>query len=321
MDYELAKLGDNYYIKLDGSFQKIVSVNGKAPFWFVFPTIGKNGMSWGLFASEDRQKRQCFNVVTESTRIKLNLKKLDYKEYVPFEEQEDLPEIEVYEKNDYVYINANSCDCDDDAKLKTYYSKIKSVSHYENIVIDVCDNGGGSDEVVKKIMGIVGVKNQNYPCSMVDLACRIDGNVLAKERKKRIIERYKATLAENINISFLRFGESNRIKETKKRIIVLQNRNSFSAAEDFNELFSNYKNVVFVGDNTAGMLHFGNIMHYRLRNSGIDVRFGASLFKNLGGVNVEGKGLAPDIYFDKGNYSLDERLEIFCNKKLFKLFD
>ena len=56
------------------------------------------------------------------------------------------------------------------------------------------------------------------------------------------------------------------------------------------------ENVVFVGSNTQGSIMFGNVMPMTLPNTGLPVRFGASIHFWEGTGNTEGVGFLPDLW-------------------------
>lgn len=79
-------------------------------------------------------------------------------------------------------------------------------------------------------------------------------------------------------------------------IIVLIDRNTASAAESFVASLRQLKNVVFIGENSQGCIHYGETGFYYLPNSGIMVQIGTKLFLTQDLGNIEGEGFKPDLW-------------------------
>ena len=84
--------------------------------------------------------------------------------------------------------------------------------------------------------------------------------------------------------------------ETDTLVFVLTDQGTCSAAEDFVAILRMTENVVFVGSNTQGSMMFGNVMPMTLPNTGLPVRFGASIHFWEGTGNTEGVGFLPDLW-------------------------
>ena len=315
-EHKITKNKNDFYIVNNKNKQKIVKINNQNPSKFVDLCFMPNGkLQYAFFAFSTQNKAIKLNVTLENSEVVcVNLQPINYHE-VLLPDTEKM--IEIFADENMAYINVNRlylCDVTDE-QYKQLLTEIEKVKDYKNILIDVCNNGGGSDTIVREIMKCFGLEIKSYPINYIDLCAR--SNIENAEKKKaEVLSQYEKSLENRVNIKSINFGKINKEKDTGKLILIFQNRNSFSAAEEFNELFSNFKNLVFVGDNTSGMLCFGNINSYFLKNSSVKIKFGVSYFENPGRKFLEGKGVKPDIYFTKPYLKLEERMKFA--KQIFK---
>lgn len=96
----------------------------------------------------------------------------------------------------------------------------------------------------------------------------------------------------------------------KGKIFVLIDNNCFSSGESTANMFETLKNVKFVGQNTAGSVHFGNNGYVVLPNSSIIVQMGTSFNTFKDDRFIEKIGIKPDLYIENGKNALDEVLKL-----------
>jgi len=95
----------------------------------------------------------------------------------------------------------------------------------------------------------------------------------------------------------IHYSPEDRIVPNKQLIVVLINRNTFSAAEGMVDLIFNIENTLVIGQNTGGgLLTASGARRMMLPHSGIDFNFGTSILTHPEGHFREGVGLAPDIW-------------------------
>jgi len=86
--------------------------------------------------------------------------------------------------------------------------------------------------------------------------------------------------------------------ESEGVLLVLVDNQVASAGESLIRLLMQVENVIFMGINTAGISHFGNVGLLHLPHSGLQVEMGVTLFFEPDLVFREGQGFEPDIWVD-----------------------
>lgn len=95
-------------------------------------------------------------------------------------------------------------------------------------------------------------------------------------------------------------------------IFVLIDGGVASSAESYVKMLRQMDNVIFIGENTAGISLVGNNNLFLLPNSMIAVQFGKSLYLNLDLTDNEGIGFRPDFWVPAGD-SLDRTVRFIEN--------
>lgn len=95
-------------------------------------------------------------------------------------------------------------------------------------------------------------------------------------------------------------------------IFVLIDGGVASSAESYVKMLRQMDNVIFIGENTAGVSLVGNNSLFLLPNSMIAVQFGRSLYLNLDLTDNEGIGFSPDFWVPAGA-SLDRTVKFIAN--------
>jgi len=91
---------------------------------------------------------------------------------------------------------------------------------------------------------------------------------------------------------------SERSGEWRGRLVVLVDGGTRSSAETFVLLAEQIPGTVVVGENTGGMMRFGEVKLYRLPHSGIWVQAGSKVFEDPSGGYREAVGFLPDYWLD-----------------------
>ena len=104
---------------------------------------------------------------------------------------------------------------------------------------------------------------------------------------------------------FNELGSSNQEKIYKRPVFFLANRQTGSAAEDFHLAIKKHPSTLIVGENTAGVTHFGNAGRLQLPHSRIVLELSTAFKKHDKGSFVELTGHEPHIYSPKGQDCLD----------------
>ena len=161
----------------------------------------------------------------------------------------------------------------------------ESFHAYQNekpLIIDLRNNGGGSDLYIWNfIVGLFGAE-PDYPCRYVqnysELFCAFAN-----------IEKYGIMVSESDGVA---------IPNTKP-IYILINEKTASSGESAVAYFKTIENTTIVGTHTAGCFTCGNCMTIYLPNSHIPVYFGTGmvLYEKTRNIDAEG-GFCADISYE-----------------------
>ena len=149
---------------------------------------------------------------------------------------------------------------------------IEVLGDARGIIIDVRQNGGGSDRIGKLIADRFVGKRRTY----MSVADRIPGSSPARFR-----EAVQWQLEPDGPAQFTR------------PVVVLTNSRSVSAAENFTLAMRTVPHATIIGETTAGVM--ADIKNHRLRN-GWQLTIPANVMRDVNGVCWEGVGIAPDLW-------------------------
>ncbi|MFW5835372.1 MAG: S41 family peptidase [bacterium] len=185
----------------------------------------------------------------------------------------------------------------------------------ENLIIDIRNNGGGTDVAYKELLPYI----CNYPLRLIGariLATQalIDGmqNWMDnlpdeekyqddKERIKRDIETYRKHLGE-----FVGSGSKAVYIDTIKaaahspaQIVILANKGTASAAESFIYKAKQSKKVKIMGTPTGGVLDYGSARNFDFGCDNYSLSLPTYRSLRLPDYPIDNIGIQPDIYLDK----------------------
>ena len=175
----------------------------------------------------------------------------------------------------YEYIKINAFSKGTTLKTKQILQKINT----NNIIIDLCDNPGGSHN---ELMGLF--------------------NLFAPKGPVLKVNNSKTYFSENKN-----FGKYN--------LVVIVNKNSASAAEAFAGTMKDLGAAVIVGERTYGKGTFSRFAEEK-RHQGIVMSKG--IYTTANGTKINGIGVVPDIETQNTDKSIETAISLFCNKPLRK---
>ena len=182
-----------------------------------------------------------------------------YKEYKKEEKEEALlSEIKVLDDRN-VYLRLSNFSKYTEKFMK---DNTKLLSRYPGIIIDLRDNYGGDIDAMAAISGLFLPK----------------GSIIATDKLRLLDWVYKARGGKVLNF---------------EKIIILQNRNTASASENMiAALKDNLDNVILIGEDTFGK----GIGQYTLPlKKGFAAKATILKWFTPNGVNIQGKGIKPDI--------------------------
>ena len=159
----------------------------------------------------------------------------------------------------------------------------ESGSEYKNdepLIIDLRDNVGGSSTYIYDfLVRLLNSEDIGYSYKYHQKCSNLYLEWLKKE-----------------NYDWNPLEESKEFEEffdlipNKKKIYVLINESTGSAAEEAIAYFKNIENVTIVGEHTNGSFSCGNCLDFYLPNSHLKVYFGTGLVLYNGNINIDAEG-------------------------------
>lgn len=216
----------------------------------------------------------------------------------------------------------------------------KQIKKAQVIVIDLRGNSGGDDLSGKRMADIIaghevnepveeGVQRQSPEALIIWMNYlnvvkkmileNAPKNKAALESTEGYLSKAKAEL-ELANAGTLEEFKIERSKTNavgsskdiafKGKIFILQDRKCFSSCESTIDFFEYLPNVTRVGDNTGGMIQFGNVGVFKLKNSGIGIQMPtkANIYKDKRFVELT--GIAPNVSVEDGKDAFKAALEM-----------
>jgi hypothetical protein len=182
----------------------------------------------------------------------------------------------------------------------------------ENLIIDVRNNGGGSDasfqEIIPylytnpiRIIGTEYLSTVQNNKRMEEFIVNPDWSVEEKEWARKGLEKLNSNLGKFVSLEDAIVQESklNIVYTNPKNIGIIINENNASTTEEFLLQAKQSKKVKLFGRTTEGILDISN-MHF-VDSPCKDLKLGYSLSKSfrIPGMQIDGKGIQPDYYLDK----------------------
>lgn len=183
----------------------------------------------------------------------------------------------------------------------------------EDLIIDIRNNGGGSDISYDKIVPffytnpirIIGMEILSTPLNNKRMEGYLSIPDLSENDKKEINNLLELLRNNNGKFVNLNNGENVTIQKLDtvyrypKNIAILINQNNGSTAEQFLLAARQSKKVKLFGTTTAGVLDISNM--YFAESPDKQFRLGYCLSKSLRipDMAIDGKGIMPDYYIDK----------------------
>jgi hypothetical protein len=191
-------------------------------------------------------------------------------------------------------------------------SNMPLISKTENLIIDLQNNGGGSDGSFSKIIPliytdpikIIGLEYLSTPLNnqrMSDMAKESDMSAEDKKWVSDALEKLNRNLGKFVNLdSTIVFTETlDSIYAYPKRVGIIINGGCGSTTEQFLLAAKQSKKVKLFGTTTFGSLDISNM--YSVKSPCNDLELGYCLSKSfrIPDFAIDGIGLQPDYYIDK----------------------
>ncbi|MGH1516883.1 S41 family peptidase [Chryseobacterium sp. JK1] len=200
-----------------------------------------------------------------------------------------------------------------DSVITANKSKIEST---ENLIIDIRNNGGGSDNSFSEIIPylytnpIRSIRAQMYSTKlnnqrMLDLYDNYEKYGIPKEEReflKKAYDKLNANLGKFVSLqddnSILSINKSEKIFPFPKNVGIIINKGNGSTAEEFLLAAKQSKKVKLFGTTTAGVLDISNM--YFLNSPCNEFKLGYSLSKSfrIPDMAIDEKGIQPDYFID-----------------------
>lgn len=238
-------------------------------------------------------------------------------------------ETKILEKDKIAYLKIDSFDynlIDKSGSIITDF--YKEINNYENLIIDITENGGGATDFWNKllvapnitepiinttyILHKLGDNNKKY----------INGfNDITKLPSIDKLPEFKNINKEDLKIFDTFFKSDDEIKPLGKekafkgKIWLLVSPNVYSSAEGFAVFCKNTSFATIVGTPTGGDGIGSDPELISLPNSGLIVRYSGSYGINSDGTGNEEFGTTPDIISPDGETALDTCLKEIAKRK------
>lgn len=220
-----------------------------------------------------------------------------------------------------------------DTLAKLIDDNIEQIISKKYLIIDIRDNGGGTASGFQKLQNFI---NDTLPhFAKLDYLTKSSPAIIKGYQKfwKSIgweNEGRMKILQDSVGKTFLWQTEKEKKQKLEwdtakkielpnkiRKIIILQNRNVFSAAEMFVNIFSASPKVYFMGMNTGGLIDkvgimtlYDNIHGIYELNLPVAVRIGAKEHP------IDPVGFPPDIYFNSGEKDWIEQAQYLLENNL-----
>lgn len=165
-------------------------------------------------------------------------------------------------------------------QLEDFSKKGSEYKNDEPLILDFRGNEGGSTNYIYYfLLGLLGVDDVGYSCRYEQRCSELFLEWLKRENcewnpldEASVSEEYIPTLPNT------------------KKIYVLMDELTASAAEEGIAFLKNIENVTIVGEHSAGCGSCGNCMDFYLPNSHLKVYFGTGLVLYEGTINIDAEG-------------------------------
>ncbi len=186
------------------------------------------------------------------------------------------------------------------------------ISKTDNLIIDLRNNGGGSDSSYEKItqylytnpirgLGVQYLSTELNNNRMIDFIKDPDWSEEDKEWAKKGLEKLNNHIGEFVNLEddIVSIDTLETILPYPKNIAVLINNNCGSTTEQFLLAAKQSKKVKLFGTTTSGSLDISNMYSVDSPNGEFKLWYGLTKSFRIPEMLIDGKGIQPDFYFDK----------------------
>lgn len=319
------------------NFQVGTQFTDSADLLFSYPSKGKDVYRLGIKTTEENASLSK-EIRFGDKDYKINFYKAernDYYENTVFREFEtnDSAYIKI---TDFMEVSPENADCKSKQEIfSQYVNCAKKYINKKNIILDLRENSGGNDEYsfnfFKNLYGhnVNAFSNldSSYSSNLEYLVSKptkefVENDYIWKKNAPYYLINYEQGKKNWFSMKS-RYSYKLKAPKFKGTIFIVSDKKTASSGEDTiffaKKLFSKTNQVKVVGENSAGCITYGNVLNYKLSNSGLIINMPSSkyvYFLNGKEVNLEGRGFYPDYWSsDKDmkqtlvNLTGDEKLE------------
>jgi hypothetical protein len=191
-------------------------------------------------------------------------------------------------------------------------ANMQTITKTENLIIDLQNNGGGSDESFEKLIPliytnpirVVGMEFLSTPLNnkrMEEFANDPDASVDDKKWAREAYDKLNKNLGKFVNLdsSIVDIETSDTMYTYPKKVGIIINGGCGSTTEQFILAAKQSNKVKLFGTTTFGSLDISNM--YSVKSPCNDLELGYCLSKSfrIPDFTIDGKGLQPDYYLDE----------------------
>lgn len=192
------------------------------------------------------------------------------------------------------------------------HANLQTITKTENLIIDLQNNGGGSDESFKELIPliytnpirVVGMELLSTPLNnkrMEEFANDPEASAEDKKWAKDAVEKLNKNLGKFVNLdsSIVDFETSDTSYIYPKKIGIIINGGCGSTTEQFLLAAKQSKKVKLFGTTTFGSLDISNMFSVKSPCNDYELGYCLSKSYRIPDFTIDGKGLQPDYYLDK----------------------
>jgi len=192
---------------------------------------------------------------------------------------------------------------------------IELIENCENLIIDVRDNHGGTDNAYEKLLPYICTNNlRSVGKEFLATQTLIDGyqkwlDITPDEEKymkdrifvKRCIKLFKANLGEFVNTDTTNtyITEVEIAEHSPEQVIILANKMSASSGEAFVFLMKQSKKVKILGTPTYGALDYASAYYFKFGCDNYQLLLPSWRARRLPDYPIDNIGVQPDVYLDQ----------------------
>ncbi|MBP6386365.1 MAG: hypothetical protein KA313_09720 [Pseudarcicella sp.] len=242
-----------------------------------------------------------WNKIYPATKNPINLE--------AFMQQKNIANVYFKEMNNgYSMLRIGSFDISMKAVLEDIIEKNQmALYNTENLIIDIRDNAGGAEETFRELLKLL-YTNPYYSAGTSYLAT--DENI---QKDEEILEKYKPMLSKNMIKDFEELLEKgrknigqmvhskpdslvfNKILHYPQKVSVVINKKCYSSAEQFVYLAKQSKKVKVFGENTGGVMDYGDVRVFKMPYSRYSLGIATTRSGWVDYAPIDNVGFEPDI--------------------------